>query len=659
MDAKDVLDDKTAKEEKDKPKEALYTTFLDNDNLPQFKCVQCGVTYIKRCMMEKHVVVHSSQREKFKCDECGQSFNRKATVREHKQRTHKKIERFSCFVCKKGFYERSCMLKHLNVHDDAIERNPGKPLGFLPEKLLNKLVAKGTVKVGGRQVSSSTVCLQCRKILSTAQTLKRHRCPSLKVEESIKTEEPIKSEKSIGCILDCSKVFEDLASFDLHMAVGDHDGLFFFSCSGCDKKFASTKSMKGHICQKHTEEETVATEIGFNYSPTAGNLIVENPTVIGNKAEDFNEGGDSAALDISKRYEIVAKDEEVGGELVEEYIELEGDPVLETTANDFEQERNDKERKGCPVSDTTTIDHKAANPPLTTGTSDFDQNYQRNELSELKSLSCNECGHNFSSAPNLEFHLRIHRIEKIQLCRSVGCGLTFTNRDLLVEHKLAVHGIQSQNNGSRYVKEKCEQCELKFTRYDMKKHMLRHNGEKNFTCAECGKKLKRLESLKLHMMLHSGEKNNNCDQCGHSFFTIQSLQNHRNNKHNSDNINMCAECGKECPNKYDLKWHMAKHTGEKSFACREDGCGKRFRISHMRSNHEKIHSGQRDFHCTQCDKKFIQRTSLMTHLKRHNGIKDHKCVTCGKAFVEPAGARLCKHGGISTRRSTGVKWESS
>ena len=185
--------------------------------------------------------------------------------------------------------------------------------------------------------------------------------------------------------------------------------------------------------------------------------------------------------------------------------------------------------------------------------------------------------------------------------------------------------------------------------------MLRHNGEKNFTCAECGKKLKRQESLKLHMMLHTGIKNYNCDQCGNNFYTIQSLQNHRNNKHNSDNINMCADCGKECPNKYDLRWHMAKHTGEKSFACREEGCGKRFRISTMRSNHEKIHSGQKDFECTQCEKRFIQRTSLMTHLKRHNGIKDHKCVTCGKAFVEPAGARHCKHGRISNR-SIGHKW---
>ena len=53
----------------------------------------------------------------------------------------------------------------------------------------------------------------------------------------------------------CAKVFNDLAEFDLHMKVGDHDGGFFFSCPGCKKKFASTKAMKSHPCQQNVEVE--------------------------------------------------------------------------------------------------------------------------------------------------------------------------------------------------------------------------------------------------------------------------------------------------------------------------------------------------------------------------------------------------------------------
>ena len=94
---------------------------------------------------------------------------------------------------------------------------------------------------------------------------------------------------------------------------------------------------------------------------------------------------------------------------------------------------------------------------------------------------------------------------------------------------------------------------------------------------------------------------------------------------------------------------MARHTGEKKFACRFEGCETKMRLAHMRTVHEKIHTGTKDHLCTICPKAFVQKTALVQHLKRHQGIKDFKCATCGRAFVEPAGARQCKHTGQSSR----------
>ena len=648
MDADGQISDGVTKEEGTTDKATMYTTFLDKDNLPQLKCLHCGVTYIKRCMMEKHVVVHFAKREKFKCDQCDQEFNRPCTVKEHKKRAHEKIERFFCFVCQKGFYERTCMLKHLNVHDEAIEKNPGKPIGFLPKKFMANLLEKGFVVIKGRKVTSATVCMKCHKILSSAQTLRRHSCPVIKAESSIKTETPlegiIKTEKQtvISCILDCSKVFNDLAEFDLHMKVGDHDGGFFFSCPGCKKKFASTKAMKSHPCQQNVEMEEMME--GTNMDVGIAITTIQTLPPLNNMNENMSQPQKSMAADIVQQKQSSTSEEE-------------GVMTFENVAAE-EREEGAVEKKSKKNGQDGKMESKAAQAQVaSTSSTGFDEMLQEQELSEqLDSLSCTQCGQNFSSAANLEFHLRVHRIEKIRPCRSSGCEATFANVDLLAEHKLVAHGIQSQGNGSRYIKEKCEQCDFKFNKYDMKKHMLRHTTEKNFTCAECGKKLKRQDTLNLHMMLHTGVKQFKCDQCGHNFYSMQSLQNHKNNRH-SDSINMCAECGKECPNKYDLKWHMAKHTGEKSFPCREEGCEKRFRLSTMRSNHEKIHSGQKDYHCNKCEKSFIQRTALMVHLKRHYGIKNHICTTCGKAFVEPAGARNCKHAG-STGRSIGPKLEA-
>ena len=89
------------------------------------------------------------------------------------------------------------------------------------------------------------------------QCQRRPDCPSLQNIIEYTLEGIIKTEKQtvISCVLDCSKVFNDLAEFDLHMKVGDHDGGFFFSCPGCMKKFASTKAMKSHPCQQNVEME--------------------------------------------------------------------------------------------------------------------------------------------------------------------------------------------------------------------------------------------------------------------------------------------------------------------------------------------------------------------------------------------------------------------
>ena len=194
---------------------ALYTTFLDEKQLPQFKCSQCGVTYIRKYDMKKHIEVHSVHREKFKCEECDKVFHRKSNVRDHRAKAHQNIKRHFCFVCKKGFYEKSDMLRHLNVHDDALKKKKGgEAIGHLPESLVGKLLSEGGVTFEGRDVSERVFCKQCRRIFSSKQRRVIHICANIKKvasqEVALKKfalQEVTKNEgsKPIGCILDCSR----------------------------------------------------------------------------------------------------------------------------------------------------------------------------------------------------------------------------------------------------------------------------------------------------------------------------------------------------------------------------------------------------------------------------------------------------------------------
>ena len=82
----------------------------------------------------------------------------------------------------------------------------------------------------------------------------------------------IAGEGQLVCILDCSRTFSDQGDLDDHLAVGDHDGALFFSCSGCPKKFVSTKAMKEHTCHRVQESDKEAEVRKREFQRTGSNI---------------------------------------------------------------------------------------------------------------------------------------------------------------------------------------------------------------------------------------------------------------------------------------------------------------------------------------------------------------------------------------------------
>ncbi|MDZ4124492.1 MAG: C2H2-type zinc finger protein, partial [Hydrogenophaga sp.] len=161
--------------------------------------------------------------------------------------------------------------------------------------------------------------------------------------------------------------------------------------------------------------------------------------------------------------------------------------------------------------------------------------------------------------------------------------------------------LAQETSTKRYVCDICGKALACST--PLKRHKLKHTGEKPFKCNfdGCDYASKQLEHLKTHKLTHTGEKPFKCDFNGCKYAYTSSSS---------------------------LKTHKLTHTGEKPFKCDHPGCDYACKELRHLKTHKLTHTGEKPYKRTHqdCTKCFTKANSVLDHVRRkHTHEKLYGC----------------------------------
>lgn len=636
-----------------------------------YRCEFCSRKYANLTSLDVHILEdHPNKLRPYACGSCMASFAIKTELIAHLHDEHKQM--FVCQFCVKNFRNASLLKRHEVTHT--------RPITLISAEIDVRRFGVGLVGPHSAEKEQNDD-------------------ESDEGDEKEETDEPsnIPIPNVFRCPL-CDETFLERSNQANHVLC--HSDEAPFECPDCGNLFQDIEMFQGHmqahdynIYRVQLDQQAVEALGNINYDEIHHNI---DSLLNNSEFHDFDEEQDHNYDDIMtnlKRIDSKETDHLADEKQHEKQVPETLDKIVKSEVQ-LTKVPKPEVINLSPLPDISVAEGSANKDPL-----ESDPIIQPNKRppvsvdwqktdKKIRNHKCTTCNRSFTLARTLALHnRRTHLGIKPYGC--LHCGWKFAQSSDLIKHTRKHTGEKPFG---------CDYCDTSFTqKRNLKSHMKMHT-EKPSQCQYCLQSFFINDNLRSHLRKHEGANAQKCTDCGVPYVTIKDMEIHRRKRHFQPAVNNCSQCGKSFERPYDLKMHMAIHTGtkyfngsdsdfsyfifvagdrpfkcaqcpktftqatslrnhqigihtsERAFQCSK--CGKHFAFLGNLKTHMRIHSNERHFACTICVKTFSRLSSLTEHRKIHFGIKTHKCDECDKAFINSSAYLKHKqiHSGLRPHR---------
>lgn len=143
---------------------------------------------------------------------------------------------------------------------------------------------------------------------------------------------------------------------------------------------------------------------------------------------------------------------------------------------------------------------------------------------EVKFNKCIYCPERFRDHQTKVVHMRDKHNYQFGITECEPCGKKYNSPRSLRNHIRRDH-LQARPN-------QCQHCDMSFfTKTQLRQHVVKHSGVKNFECEVCSKTYGLKKTLVEHMRIHTNDRRFKCNLCGMAFVQNCSLKGHIRSKH--------------------------------------------------------------------------------------------------------------------------------